>query len=168
MAFRRLSIIISLCVGLTYHTVDIQASEPSIYSKMLTPSPLGRDRILVVCSLQNNNDQALDKFYNNVIWNEFSDRHLTLIEISDYSVVSVLGQGQSGVQKITSKARHHDYGDAVRKKASCTDDLQFVLIGKDTSVKARWKADFTQKDLFERIDAMPMRRFEMKQKADKN
>jgi len=146
----------------------VLASEPSIYSKVLTPSPLGKDRILVLCSLNNVDEEALREFYESVRWSEFSERDLTLIEISKGMVSSVLGISLKNSSRWVNAARHHDYGDKLRKRANCDGDLEFVLIGKDTGVKMRWTNDFTQEDLFSRIDAMPMRRFEMRQQREKN
>jgi len=146
----------------------VLASEPSIYSKVLTPSPLGKDRILVLCSLNNVDEEALREFYESVRWSEFSERDLTLIEISKGMVSSVLGISLKNSSRWVNAARHHDYGDELRKRANCDGDLEFVLIGKDTGVKMRWTNDFTQEDLFSRIDAMPMRRFEMRQQREKN
>ena len=155
-------------MALGYSSGGFAASEPTVYSKILTPSPLGKDRVLVLCSLEKSDNEVLAQFYDSVIWDEFSERDLTLVEISKSTVASVLRGNRRASHRKINAARHHDYGDQLRKKADCKDDLEFVLIGKDTGVKARWHKDFTQEDLFNRIDAMPMRRFEMRQQAGKN
>ena len=45
---------------------------------------------------------------------------------------------------------------------NCTDKKEFVLIGKDTGVKKRWEDTLPISDLFQTIDAMPMRQYEMR------
>lgn len=156
VTFKYILSLVCLGIGLGCINGYVKASEPSIYQMMLTPSPLGKDRILVLCLLKKNDGEKFKEFYGSVKWDEFSERDLVLVEVSENILGSVFGDSRKG-------ARHHDYGDMLRRKADCKDELEFVLIGKDTSVKARWKNDFTQEDLFNRIDAMPMRRFEMLQ-----
>lgn len=158
MTFRHILILAFMGIGLGHVGSDVVASEPSIYSKMLTPSPLGKNRILILCSLKNGDEKIVKKIYESTNWYEFAERDTTFVEISKNAVESVLGT------KTTNRARHHDYGNELRRRANCNDDLEFVLIGKDTGVKARWTDDFTQEDLFSRIDAMPMRRYEMQEK----
>ena len=159
--FRYILSLTFLSLGLGCINGYVNASEPSIYQKMLTPSPLGQDRILVLCVAGKHDDKVLKAFYSSVKWNEFADRDLRLVEISKNTLSSVFGADRRG-------ARHHDFGDKLRRRANCKVDLEFVLIGKDTGVKARWKTDFTQDELFARIDAMPMRRFEIRQRKENN
>lgn len=159
-----------LCIvglGLGFTRVDSSASEPSVYSKMLTPSPLGNDRILAICVLEQGGEQALAQFYDGVDWNAYSDRHLTAVEISKRAVHSVYGNKGDDLKGLRNKARHEDFGNQLRRKANCKDDFEFVLIGKDMGVKKRWARQLPQGELFQLIDAMPMRRYEMKQKLEK-
>jgi hypothetical protein len=132
---------------------------------MLTPSPLGIDRVLVICSPKKDNTEALEQFYESVIWSEFSARDLTLVEISQSTVSSVVGDNDSDVRRKITTARHHDYGNELRYRADCKSDLEFVLIGKDRGVKKRWESSVPQEELFQIIDAMPMRRYEMQQRG---
>lgn len=164
VVIRLLCIILCPGLGIGYYHASTEASEPTIYSKMLTPSPLGEDRILILCSVSGSDSEKQNKFYESILWNEFIERDLTVIEVSKNTVSTVLlVKGANGDNSV-SKARHHDYGNELRNKANCKNDFELILIGKDTGVKARWKTDFSQEDLFKRIDAMSMRRFEMQER----
>lgn len=155
--FRDLVLLLGVIIGAGVLNLRAQASEPSIYSNMFLPSPLGKDRVLVVCLPEKHGEEALNQFYDSVNWNEYSDRHLTIVEMSRRAVQSVTVDN--------NKARREDFGDQLRRIAKCTNDLQFILIGKDMSVKSRWDGSVRQEDLFQLIDAMPMRQYEMRQKA---
>ncbi|WP_026942269.1 DUF4174 domain-containing protein [Hellea balneolensis] len=168
IAVRRLFIILCLCTGIGCYHASIEASEPTIYSKMLTPSPLGKDSILGVCSGENTDSGKINRFYKNTYWDEFIERDLVMVEISKRTVSTVLGITNANEDDLIEKAKHHDYSDKLRQKAACKNAPEFILIGKDTGVKARWYNDFTQEDLFSRIDAMPMRRYEMRNKRTNN
>lgn len=48
----------------------------------------------------------------------------------------------------------------------CENALEYVLIGKDETQKNRWYLFPSENDLFQVIDAMPMRRFEMRQRGE--
>jgi hypothetical protein len=54
--------------------------------------------------------------------------------------------------------------DRVRDGFSLEDDDKIVLLGKDGSVKGKWGAPVTTEELFTLIDAMPMRKEEMRRK----
>ena len=155
-------VFLSAGIGLGFNAICAAGSEPSIYSKMLTPSPLGKDRVLVVCVGDDVRDKNLVNFYDEVSWDEFSERQLTIVEISQNSVQSVLPSKSGNVKEDMTRARHHDYEDALRLRAECENDFKFALIGKDTGVKKRWKNTLPQDELFQVIDAMPMRQFEMR------
>ena len=167
MRLRGLSILLFIGMGFGYCNVNVEASEPSIYSKMLTPSPLGKDRILIVCSITSNDRGKLNQIYKSILWDEFIERDLVVVEVSKRMVSTVLAV-KGTHDDIFRMARHHDYGDKLREKANCAHDFELILVGKDTGVKARWTNGFTQEDLFKRIDAMPMRRFEMQQQQKKD
>lgn len=165
--FRFLFVFICLGIGIGHSGYTV-ASEPSIYSKMLTPSPLGNNRVLVLCLLKESDEETSAQFYESVVWGKYVERDLIVVEVSKSTVRSVFSDHRRNVSESITKTMHHDYGDALRKKANCKNELEYVLIGKDTGVKARWLNNFAQEDLFNRIDAMPMRRYEMRQRADKD
>ena len=163
-------ICIAFCVGFGfgYISVEASASDPSIYSKALTPSPLGRDRILTVCLTEKHDDNDLLKFYQSLNWDEFSSRHLTVLELSRNTIQSVIVNNDVNEKKGFMRVRHHDFGDEIREKADCGSNFEFTLIGKDMGVKKRWEGTLPQDELFASIDAMPMRRFEMRQQKENN
>ncbi len=58
--------------------------------------------------------------------------------------------------------------EAAQRRAALhmpSGQFQVVLIGKDGGVKRRWDAPVAPRDLFEVIDAMPMRQQEMRQRG---
>ena len=52
----------------------------------------------------------------------------------------------------------------VRDGLSLEDDDKIVLLGKDGAVKGKWGTPVTTDELFTLIDAMPMRKEEMRRK----
>ena len=168
ITFRRIGVMLCFGLGLVQMSGDISASEPSIYSKILTPSPLGKDRVLVLCLLEESDKEILTQFYRSLNWSEFSERHLTIVEISKYAVQSVFLNYDGGVAGLINRVKHPDFGDKLRRKSDCNKDFEFVLIGKDTGVKKRWEKNLPQDALFQVIDAMPMRQYEMRQKERQN
>ena len=112
--------------------------------------PLGHYRLLIMC-LPHDRDVSSKKTilsYSEIDWAGFEERDLLLVEVSPYSMQVVMP--------------HKNILDTrLRDRVNCGNELELVLIGKDTGVKVRWKKDYSQEDLFNRIDAMPMRQFEM-------
>ncbi len=52
----------------------------------------------------------------------------------------------------------------LRDEFSLSSDVNIALIGKDGSVKGKWRDPVTDDELFRLIDAMPMRIAEMRKK----
>lgn len=52
----------------------------------------------------------------------------------------------------------------LRDEYSLSSDVNIALIGKDGSVKGKWRNPVTADELFRLIDAMPMRRAEMRKR----
>lgn len=101
-----------------------------------------RQRILIVC---NKPKMPID-----LDWPEFDDRDLIVI------------------RNPTSHAfRSPDsFSKRVEKRRFCQDIAEFVLIGKDGWEKKRWQNELPIQDLFETIDAMPMRRLELETRGE--
>ena len=55
--------------------------------------------------------------------------------------------------------------NTIRKEFSLSKDDDVILIGKDGGVKKTWKNHVTSDELFSLIDSMPMRRREMRGRA---
>ena len=103
-------------------------------------APLGEDRILVICSPD---DIAIKS--QQIDWAGYEERHITIVEVR---------QGKLQNSRI-------------RDIAQCDNKREYILIGKDQTRKKRWDEYPTNDDLYATIDAMPMRRFEMRQKMEK-
>ena len=155
IAFRRLSILLCALTGFGSYGHSIDASEP--------PIPFGEDRLLVMCLPTPSDDMTVASFYDNVNWGEFADRHLTIFEISPRAVLSARIDNHGDTKGVIHRTAYEDFDDQLRQKAKCENTLEFVLIGKDMGVKKRWENSVPQDKLFQIIDAMPMRRYEMQQ-----
>lgn len=144
-------------------------------------APLGAYRLLVVC-LENgaeNMPSPTRTMYEQMDWEGFAERDLLLVELTKDDVMAVtLNSGQSfapaektqgQVAGLTGNWRRTPItrgGEYIRKTAKCQNDYDFALIGKDTSLKQRWEISVPQEELYPVIDAMPMRRFEMRRRTD--
>ena len=168
ITIRHIGVMLGLGLGLGYLSSHVSASEPSIDSKILTPSPLGKDRVLVICLQERSNEEVLTQFYQSLNWREFSERHLAVVEMSKHTVQSVHLSHEGDDVGVINRTKHPDFGDKLRRKSDCKKDFEFVLIGKDTGVKKRWEKDLPQDALFQVIDAMPMRQYEMRQQERQN
>jgi len=126
--------------------------------------PFGKNRLLVMC-LPHDDEHLIQQIwfmYNDLDWQGFEERDLLLMSVSPEN------DTKGEVSVLMEMLGNTTIDTRIHERVRCGQDFELVLIGKDTGVKARWKKDFTQEDLFNRIDAMPMRQFEMRQKADKN
>jgi hypothetical protein len=132
---------------------------------------LGASRLLVVClpGFEDRSIAGLSQRYQNIDWDGYANRDLRLIGVSPKTRLTVqLGSRHHHDQTRTLSATGSIdvvfpmLGTDIIDRANCKVDYEFILIGKDTGVKARWIDDFSQTDLFNRIDAMPMRQFEMR------
>jgi len=140
--------------------------------KVVLRDPLGQSRLLVMC-LPNDREITQDEksFIYKTDWDSFAERDLLLVGLNEQAAYNFLvqdPQNDSDAAGIKSRYIYRSLiaGKAIRERVSCAHDFELILVGKDRGVKARWTNDFTQEDLFSRIDAMPMRRFEMRQRKE--
>ena len=110
---------------------------------------LGYNRIVILCN-GSWTSQKIDR-------DEFSERDITMVEINDGFTDYVSGS-------LEGKLHFTPLAGAERliRRTACKTDKEFVLIGKDTGVKKRWEDTLPIDDLFQTIDAMPMRQYEMR------
>jgi len=101
---------------------------------------------LVICKSDHlaTTKESSAAFYASIDWKGFEERDLVVAET------------------VKSKA------DRLTKIAGCENKLEYVLIGKDQTQKRRWNLLPSNDELYSLIDAMPMRRFEMRQRRGKN
>lgn len=114
---------------------------------------LGYNRIVILCN-GSWTSQKIDQ-------DEFSERDIAMVEINDEAATFV-AKSTGGEFHFTPLA---DAENLIRR-ATCSENKEFVLIGKDTGVKERWQKTLPLNELYEVIDAMPMRRFEMLQRGE--
>jgi len=98
--------------------------------------------------------------YDRLDWDGFAERHLRVFEVQDTTLYLVQRDGVSW-----RRVEQSSSADALRRRANCRGDLDFVLIGKDGGEKMRWQESLPRRPLFDTIDAMPMRQYEMRQNA---
>ena len=123
--------------------------------------PLGTHRLLVICLLENS--VKTSHIYKSTDWENFAERDLHYIELRPDGAYTVKPQTHLKPNHIRHRA-----DKALRTEANCKHNFEFVLIGNDGSQKKRWSGLMSSQELFATIDAMPFRRFEMRQQAKRN
>ncbi len=108
-------------------------------------------RILVACPGQ---ADFFDGISSGIDWAGFAERDLLVFALTDrdLNLISVPAKGAITQQD----------AEQVIRMSDCRDVDKYVLIGKDSGVKRRWTGELHIEDLFQTIDAMPMRQFEMR------
>jgi hypothetical protein len=163
MFFSRKIIVIALFLSaMTVPSLALASADTKL------SDPFGQSRLLVMC-LPNDREISRDEtsFIYKTDWEEFSERDLLFIGLNKKTAFNFVAQDLQNSTDAKGVRSQYIYrnpiaGEAIRKRVDCKHDFEMILIGKDTGVKARWTTGFTQEELFSRIDAMPMRRFEMR------
>ena len=108
-------------------------------------------RILVACESQKD---VFAGFSQPMDWPGFAERDLLLFDLThtDLHFISVPARGPVSENEAKQVIRMSD----------CGADDKYVLIGKDGGVKRRWTGKMSIDELFQTIDAMPMRQYEMR------
>jgi len=141
-----------LCFALPANAADVY----------ITPDHFANGvRKLAVCPSQVDTYQGISP---EVDWKGFEERDLVILKLTDTEAYLIF-QDFWGVKRF--KASQDDL-PKIRQRTNCKSEDSYVLIGKDGGVKRRWSGQVGLGDLFQTIDAMPMRRYEIRQKADKN
>ena len=89
-------------------------------------------------------------------------------EVSDRDLIvfKIIENGQSFMAK--TPLNPHTAANLRNKFAAPLEQFTCVLVGKDGGVKLRQNDQIRLQDIFELIDAMPMRQEEMRQKTNQN
>ena len=119
----------------------------------------GKTRILLVCN--SGIDEPLERMLPTMDWQGFEERDLIIVTMALGRVEIINAEGTRNFPSSNSLTRIH-------QSKKCNPEIDFNLIGKDGGVKRRWSDVVWIEDLFATIDAMPMRRYEMRQRAGKN
>ena len=108
-------------------------------------------RILVACPAQTDVFEGMSP---GIDWAGFAERDLLVFNLTerDLHFISVPTKGPITEQE----------AEQVIRMSDCRAGDKYVLIGKDGGVKRRWSGQVFVDDLFRTIDAMPMRKFEMR------
>lgn len=133
---------LTLCFALTPRSA---AWTPSLTADFV----LGEYRIIALC---NGHWKS-----HNIELNGFVQRDIAMVEIDNGFATFVTKDKDGGVH-LTPIAD----AESLVRRAACKEETEFVLIGKDTGVKDRWSKTLRQDALFQTIDAMPMRQYEMR------
>ena len=119
------------------------------------PNTLQNSRVLVACDL--GDVDPIKRITPTIDWAGFAERDLVfVIQKTD----RVIGLSEEGTFEVPLKL-------PLVNNTSC-NSADFILIGKDGSAKKTWMKTVPIEALFSTIDAMPMRRFEMRQKRKNN
>jgi len=110
---------------------------------------LGENRIVALC----NGSWQL----HHIDMDSLVERDIAMIEIKE-GFATFVTKDKDGRAYLTPIAE----AESLIRRAACTKDTEFVLIGKDTGVKQRWSRTLPEGDLFQTIDAMPMRQYEIR------
>lgn len=139
-----------------------------------SPSPLGEQRVLVICLPESVTIESklADPLYASIDWHGFKERDLEILEFRKQT--SHLVKEHLRAKPVPRALVTHlwYYTAESHKKigiiANCENKLEYVLIGKDGTQKRRWNLFPSNDELYSLIDAMPMRRFEMRNKRNGN
>ena len=162
------SVVSVFCTGLAY-AAPFQIDEPEPWAK----NPLGKSSILAVCLPDHATikSKQANPLYASIDWKGFSERDLVILEMRKASahIVSKHDKGDRVPRYVTTFSQRNRVGSKSKGLdviAACENKLEYVLIGKDTGVKMRWDLFPPNNELYALIDAMPMRRFEMRQRKE--
>lgn len=114
-------------------------------------------RILVACP---SDKYAIDRISPKMDWEGFYERDLELVTVSEKFPNVYLTYFVDG--NVLRDPLVGEYVERIVKRSKCDQETSFVLIGKDGGVKRRWTGQLSITDLFQMIDAMPMRQYEMR------
>ena len=117
--------------------------------------PVNESRYLVACPSQTDIYQGI---FPEVDWKGFEERDIFILDITKTDVYVILRLNEISTPLLVSQDSAKEY----RHMSNCEAKDKYVLIGKDGGVKRRWNGQIDVDDLFQAIDAMPMRQFEMK------
>ncbi len=136
-------------------------------------APLGQYRLLVMCGAGADMPFETKVMLSGLDWEGFAERDLLLIELSQDSAAVLrpharISGGDRGAISGLGRYEIKRGARAIRETARCKKAYEFALIGKDTGLKQRWQSFVPTNALYSLIDAMPMRKFEMKRKMDEN
>jgi len=128
----------------TAKATEITAMNPAEY--------LGDYRLIVACNTQwKPTDINRDGFNN---------RDLKAFELIE---------GKSKLVELTNSGDLDriwlDRSSRFNRLVKCEGKNEFVLVGKDRGVKKRWQRLPSEQELFETIDAMPIRQYEMRNRG---
>jgi len=135
----------------------------------IVKSPLGTFRTLAICLPDHATikSKQTDALYQSIDWQGFGERDLVIVEIRKQTAHAIR-EHQRGKLIPRNIILERNGDKKIGAIARCENKLEYVLIGKDQTQKRRWNLFPSRDSLYSTIDAMPMRRYEMKQRAGKN
>jgi hypothetical protein len=121
----------------------------------LSSDIFGNKRILLVCST--GIVDPIERILPKMDWQGFAERDLVIV-----------AEGSAGIEMLNADGSRSSLSDRSRAKIQqsmrCDRGIDFNLIGKDGGVKKQFSDVVWVENLYATIDAMPMRRFEMRQR----
>ena len=138
-----------------------------------SPNPFGEQRVLVICFPESATIESslADPLYTSIDWDGFKERDLVILEFRKQTshLVKEHRRAEPVPRALITHAWYYttESHEKISAVTKCENKLEYVLIGKDATQKKRWNLFPSNDDLYSTIDAMLMRRFEVRQKADK-
>ena len=144
-------------VGTLVFTSSIANSERTP-EHWLDNDVFGEKRILIVCN--SGIDDPLERMLPKMDWQGFLERDIVIVIMGPGSVEILNSDGTRDFPSSNTLTQIH-------QRNKCPRGIDFNLMGKDGGIKKVWSGVIWTEDLFVTVDAMPMRQFEMRQKAEK-
>lgn len=95
-------------------------------------------------------------------WAGLAERDLLLFEVTETNVrVVYYSDWEIHRQEVPQNG-----DELILEMSDCGPKDKYVLIGKDGGVKRRWTGNLSIDELFQTIDAMPMRQYEIKTRGE--
>ena len=148
-----------------FYSGPLSASPSNGSSLDVDLTSLEDSRIFAIC-VPTHNTKA-DKLYSTIDWDGFGERDLVIIEVQN-NAANIVTSDDKLKLTLRSRATNNFSDRSIMPIIQCGERLEFVLIGKDKTVKQRWNNFPSFGTLYALIDAMPIRRFEMRQQKEKN
>lgn len=134
----------------------------------LLDNALWNKRILAVCDVDRATDggSLIQQQYDQADWLGFLERDLLLLSVDRDELYAWAVVTSADNRLTVAISRDAEDRSNLRERTDCTGERAFVaLIGKDGDVKRVWEGVVPNKAIFATIDAMPMRRSEMKERG---
>lgn len=131
---------------------------------------LWNNRLLAVCVEAGASIETpiMQVQYDSADWAEYLDRDLILVWVAQDELFSWIVIPQPSKRLTVAATLTSEDKTNLRQRIKCTGEAEFVaLVGKDGDLKRTWQGVAPNDEVFAAIDAMPMRRSEVRERGEK-